>query len=661
MSIMTQMISAMMLVVLFFLIAMIIVIQTSASGMDQALGDNTQTQLIEMARQISITLDSSMSADVISSAPKMQEIIDRNMKARQTNNADSLITEIRVHAPDPTSSNGYRAIAANVPELIGQESDPEDIEAIKNDELIVEPLIEDGKQILDVTVPLHVNGKSVATAGIKISMEQAYALEKQLPGVTIGNLIRIALLTALIATLLSIGLAIYLSRKIAAPLGMVIKKIERISETDLQNLSSEMNSLAQGDLTCRMEVTTYPLDIQANLETNQLVQSFNGMVARLTNAGSAFNEAVAKLHHLVVEVDQNADNLNSASDELAISSKQTGQVVNQIAESIHLVTTGISQQSDSMIHSSASIKQMSQTIAEIANGTQDQAAMVEKAASVTAQITDVIQQVTLSAQTQAVGAAESMNITRTSTGKIEETIQSMRNIQTGVSLSAQKVQEMGTHSEQIGAIIETIDDIARQTNLLALNAAIEAARAGEYGKGFAVVADEVRKLAEKSATATREISGLIHNIQSSVKEAVLAMKESALEVETGVSLAGESGQALTSILKTVETSQQRGNEIANAADKMSTLSKQLIQSMDSVSMLMYKNSISTNQIKASSLEVSGMIDHVTNLSEENTAGAEEVSSSTEEMNAEVQEGAIYAQSLNQMAQTMRELVTRFKL
>ena len=124
-----------------------------------------------------MTLDASFDPAALISAPKMQAIIDRNIAARQTTTSENLLLEIRIHAPDPSSGFSYRAIAADTPENIGQESDPEDIQAIKNDILVVEPISENRVPILDVTVPLHIDGKSVATAGIQISMAKGFAQE----------------------------------------------------------------------------------------------------------------------------------------------------------------------------------------------------------------------------------------------------------------------------------------------------------------------------------------------------------------------------------------------------------------------------------------------------------------------------------------------------
>ncbi len=165
---------------------------------------------------------------------------------------------------------------------------------------------------------------------------------------------------------------------------------------------------------------------------------------------------------------------------------------------------------------------------------------------------------------------------------VSETIGGMSVIADRVRQTSVTIEALGTRSEQIGAIIGTIEDIADQTNLLALNAAIEAARAGEQGRGFAVVADEVRALAERTTKATKEIGEMIKAIQNETRSAVNAMEEGVNEVEKGAKSSQQSGNALEEIRVRINEVTMQINQIATAAEEQTATTSEVTNNIQHV-------------------------------------------------------------------------------
>ena len=165
---------------------------------------------------------------------------------------------------------------------------------------------------------------------------------------------------------------------------------------------------------------------------------------------------------------------------------------------------------------------------------------------------------------------------------VEKTIEKIKIIAALVTDSANVVDRLGVSSTKIGDIVRVIEEIAKQTNLLALNAAIEAARAGSQGKGFAVVADEVRKLAERTSTATKEISDMIQSIQDEASEAVEAMNQGRQEVEEGIMLADQAGDSLHDIVSGSNETVNMIAQIAAASEEQSATSSKMTLAIDEI-------------------------------------------------------------------------------
>jgi methyl-accepting chemotaxis protein len=476
---------------------------------------------------------------------------------------------------------------------------------------------------------------------------------------------------SLACILLALFLAFIIANSIANPLGVVTRMakslavgdlVRDMSETEKDKVRLRRDEVGEiGKAFDALIAYMQSMGLAATaISENDLTASVSPKSAK-DELGNAFTRMIAGLRDVIGMVAQSANAVSSASAQLAAASEQSGQATSQIATTIQQVALGTAQQTAGVTKTSGAVEQMGRAIDGVAKGAQEQARAITQASQITTRISTAIEQVASNVQTVTRDSAQSATFSRDGAKTVKETISGMEAIRSKVGLSASKVQEMGTRSEEIGAIVETIEDIASQTNLLALNAAIEAARAGEQGKGFAVVADEVRKLAERSSLATKEIGTLIKGIQKTVGEAVTAMKASAEEVEAGVSRANSAGLVLDNILEAAESVYKQAEDAGQAASKVRVAATELVEAVDAVSAVIEENTAATEEMAANSSELTQAIENIASVSEENSASVEEVSASTEEMSAQVEEVSASAASLMEMAQKLQNVVSRFKL
>ena len=166
---------------------------------------------------------------------------------------------------------------------------------------------------------------------------------------------------------------------------------------------------------------------------------------------------------------------------------------------------------------------------------------------------------------------------------LQEAVEKITNIKSMTDRTVKAVNKLQASSQEIGAIVDTINSIAEQTNLLALNAAIEAARAGEAGKGFAVVAEEIRNLAEETKKATANIGKLIEGIQNDTSDAVKVMGETTKAVEAGEEVMDRVADGLSKILEAVSKTSGMIQNIASMAEEQSASTEEIASAIDNVS------------------------------------------------------------------------------
>jgi methyl-accepting chemotaxis protein len=387
------------------------------------------------------------------------------------------------------------------------------------------------------------------------------------------------------------------------------------------------------------------IDIHRNDEIGALATTFNNMVAYLKEMASV-SMAVAE-GDLTVEVSPRSkrDTLGNAflrmSHGLQDIVRTTRDGAAQVSAGSNQVAGAADESAKVSVQASSAIEEVTSTMHEMSINVQNVVKNTQVQASSVAETSASIDQMVTSIQRVADTAKVLLDIANRSREEVVTGIQTMEKATDGlnrtnraIQSSAEIINILGHRADDIGKIIEVIDDISEQTNLLALNAAIEAARAGEHGLGFAVVADEVRKLAEKSTQSTKEIADLIQSIQREARQAVENMEHSTRIVEEGLSLGNDLGSALHKISDVVTEVYKFSQEIGAATNEQSVGSSQIAKA--------------TNRLTEITQEINSAV-------EEQASGAQAVVRAMDKMRELVQQSASSSTELSAAAEQMLNL------
>src|SRR4051794_6907542 len=408
-----------------------------------------------------------------------------------------------------------------------------------------------------------------------------------------------------LAVVLGLAAALVISGQIKRGVERIRRQLTSLRENDTASLRSGLAAIAEGDVTRPAVATTTPRGRLSSDEIGDIADMVDAITTDTGNSIEDYNTARGSLAAALGRVGETAVVLSSASEQMASTSGEAGRAVGEIAHAI----------------------------GEVAAGAERQVNTVEGARRLTEEMSEATRSSAESAAETARAAEAAREVATTGAASVAQATEAMAAVRSASTEATEAIRDLGSKSEQIGGIVDTITTIAEQTNLLALNAAIEAARAGEQGRGFAVVAEEVRKLAEESQQAAASISTLIGEIQHETKRAVEVVELGGTRTDESAGVVEQAREAFDVINEHVQEMSGRVSQIAAAAQ----------------------------QLSATSSQVGSEVASVADVAEQTSAATQQVSASTEQTSASTEQIAASAQTLAATATELRHLVGQFSL
>ncbi|MDD1014084.1 methyl-accepting chemotaxis protein [Pseudomonas rubra] len=294
---------------------------------------------------------------------------------------------------------------------------------------------------------------------------------------------------------------------------------------------------------------------------------------------------------------------------VSVTEDFTGAIADSINYSIDQLRDLVATINLSAEEVAAAVQDTQNTARQLAKASEHQAQQISDASVAVGDMAESIDRVSTHAYESAKVAERSVAIANKGNEVVHNTINGMDNIREQIQDTAKRIKRLGESSQEIGDIVNLIDDIADQTNILALNAAIQASLAGEAGRGFAVVADEVQRLAERSSSATRQIEALVRTIQADTNEAVISMEQTTAEVVRGARLAQDAGVALAEIEGVSQTLADLIHSISDAAQLQTSSAGQISHTMSVIQQI-------TSQTSAGSTATAESIGNLARMASE---------------------------------------------
>lgn len=432
---------------------------------------------------------------------------------------------------------------------------------------------------------------------------------------------QLALASFVVVTVISVLAAIVLAyivmRSILHPLNKMAEFSQKIASGDMTtdvgviSLKDEIGTVAKAfrEMTANLREMlkkTKELSVNVDSAVKMIVDSTHSIhqgSKEQTISMEDVTSLVEGLRTIAINITKGMEQLLRMSEDTSSSILEMTASIEGVDGNVATLTRAVEDISSSVEEIAASLKEMASGIDYISKGADDTVAslvQIDGSAAVIEKHTKEVAELSNEVAKEGEKGVKAVELTHAGMEKIKEEVKQL----------AMVINNLGQMSEEIGKILNVINDVTEETTLLALNAAILAAQAGEHGRGFSVVAEEMRELSDRTAASTREITGIILNTQDQIKKALESVEEGMAEVMEGEKLSTETIGVLGRIMGRFKTLHDKSLKIADATQDQAKGSKQVTQNMEAITSTIHQMARSTQEQSQGAAQIAEAVERV---------------------------------------------------